>query len=109
MALIIKLKSGSARAPIRTKVNSFMRYLRLTLQFLGSDGSDGKQSASNTIDLGSISGCGKEPLEKEMASHSIVLPWRLPWTEDPGGLQSIGFKESHTNERLTLSLSIQSS
>ena len=44
-----------------------------------------------------------------MATHSIVLAWRIPWTEDPGGLQSIGFKESHTTERLTLSFSIHSS
>ena len=29
-------------------------------------------------------------LEKEMATHSSVLAWRLPWTEEPGGLQSMG-------------------
>ena len=32
----------------------------------------------------------KDPLEKEMAIHSTVLAWRIPWTEEPGGLQSIG-------------------
>ena len=32
----------------------------------------------------------KDPLEKGMATHSIVLAWRVPWTEEPGGLQSIG-------------------
>ena len=32
----------------------------------------------------------EDPLEKEMASHSGVLAWRMPWTEEPGGLQSIG-------------------
>ena len=31
-----------------------------------------------------------DPLEKEMATHSNILAWRLPWTEEPGGLQSIG-------------------
>ena len=31
----------------------------------------------------------EEPLEKEMAIHSSILAWRIPWTEDPGGLQSI--------------------
>ena len=31
-----------------------------------------------------------DPLEKEMAIHSTVLAWRIPWTEDPGGLQSTG-------------------
>ena len=33
-----------------------------------------------------------------MATHSIVLAWRIPWTEEPGGLQSIGCKESDTTE-----------
>ena len=32
----------------------------------------------------------EDPLEKEMASHSSILAWRIPWTEEPGGLQSIG-------------------
>ena len=30
---------------------------------------------------------GEDPLEKEMATHSSILAWRIPWTEDPGGLQ----------------------
>ena len=30
------------------------------------------------------------PLEKEMATHSSILAWRIPWTEEPGGLQSTG-------------------
>ena len=33
---------------------------------------------------------GGEPLEKEVATPSSVLAWRIPWTEEPGGLQSIG-------------------
>ena len=34
---------------------------------------------------------GKEdPLEKGMATHSTILAWRIPWTEEPGGLQSMG-------------------
>ena len=32
----------------------------------------------------------EDPLEKGMAIHSSILAWRLPWTEEPGGLQSIG-------------------
>ena len=31
----------------------------------------------------------KDPLEKEMATHSSILAWEIPWTEEPGGLQSI--------------------
>ena len=33
---------------------------------------------------------GEDPLEKEMAAHSSTLAWRIPWTEEPGGLQSVG-------------------
>ena len=43
----------------------------------------------------------KDPLEKEMATHSSILPWRIPLTEEPGGLRSMSLKESDTVERLT--------
>ena len=42
----------------------------------------------------------EDPLEKEMATHSSILDWRIPWTEEPGGLQSMGSKESDTTEQL---------
>ena len=32
----------------------------------------------------------EDPLEKEMATHSRILAWRIPWTEEPGGLQRVG-------------------
>ena len=57
------------------------------LGFLGD--SDSKESACNSGDLGSIPGLGR-PLGKEMATHSSILVWRIPWTEEPGGLQSMG-------------------
>ena len=38
----------------------------------------------------------EEPLEKEMATHSSILAWRIPWTEEPGGLQSMGSQKSWT-------------
>ena len=92
-------------------------------------GSDGKESACNAGDAGSIPGSGRspgegngnplqyswasllarlvktppamqeawaqalgqeDPLEEEMATHSSILAWRIPWTEEPGGLQSLG-------------------
>ena len=34
----------------------------------------------------------EDPLEKEMAIHSSILAWRIPWTEEPGGLQSLGLQ-----------------
>ena len=42
--------------------------------------------------------CQKDPLEKEMATHSSVLAWRIEWTEELGGLQSVGSEESNTTE-----------
>ena len=38
----------------------------------------------------------EDPLEKEMATHSNILAWRIPWTEEPGRLQSMGLQESDT-------------
>ena len=35
---------------------------------------------------------GEDPLEKEMATHSSILAWRIPWTEEPGRLQSMGLQ-----------------
>ena len=40
----------------------------------------------------------KDPLEKERAAHSSILAWEIPWTEEPGGLQSMGCKELNTSE-----------
>ena len=40
----------------------------------------------------------EDPLEKEMATHSSLLGWRTPWTEEPGGLQFMGHKESDTTQ-----------
>ena len=42
----------------------------------------------------------EDPREEEMATHSSTLAWRIPWTEEPGGLQSMGSQESDTTERL---------
>ena len=46
-------------------------------------------SAGDARDVGLIPGSGGS-LEKEMASHSCILAWKIPWTEEPGGLQSTG-------------------
>ena len=48
-------------------------------------------NAGNIRDSGSIPG-RKDPLEKEMATHSSILAWKIPWTEEPGGLQSMGLQ-----------------
>ena len=39
----------------------------------------------------------EDPLEKEVATHSSILPWRILWTEEPGGLQSMGLQRVRHN------------
>ena len=41
-----------------------------------------------------------------MATHSSMLAWRIPWTEEPGGLQSMGCTESDVTERLNCNISL---
>ena len=68
----------------------FMCFLAISMSSLGfPGGSEGKASAWNVGDLGSIPGLGRSP-EKEMATHSSTLAWRIIWTEEPGRLQSMG-------------------
>ena len=44
-----------------------------------------------------VQSLGQEnPLEEEMATHSSILAWRIPWTEEPGGLQSMGSQRDTT-------------
>ena len=38
----------------------------------------------------------EDPLQEGMATHSSILAWRIPWTEEPGGLQSMGLQKSQT-------------
>ena len=54
-----------------------------------------------------VQSLGREDLlEKEMATHSSILSWRIPWTEEPGRLHSIWLERVGTTERVTLSLFI---
>ena len=41
----------------------------------------------------------EDPLEKDMATHSSILAWEIPWTGEPGGLQSMGSQKSQTQLR----------
>ena len=54
-----------------------------------------KNIPANAGNAGSISG-SERPLEKEMATHSSILAWEIPWTEEPGGIQSMGSQKSQT-------------
>ena len=49
-------------------------------------------------DTGSITGLGRSPGYKGLATHSSVLVWRILWTEEPGRLQSMSRKESDVTE-----------
>ena len=64
-------------------------YLGLFWWFSGKEST---YSAGDTEEKGSIPGLGRS-LEKGMATHSSILAWRIPWTEEPGGLQFIGLHE----------------
>ena len=57
-----------------------------------------EKSVCNAGDLGQ-----EDPLEKGMATYSSILAWRISWTEEPGGPQSMGLQELDTTERLILS------
>ena len=52
-----------------------------------------KNLPANAGDAGSILGW-EDPLEKEMATHSSILAWKIPWTEEPGRLQCMGLQKS---------------
>ena len=58
-------------------------------------GSYSKASACNVRDPGSIPGSGKSPGEGN-GTHSSILAWEIPWTEEPVGLQSMGSQKSWT-------------
>ena len=69
--------------------------LKENLSFPGS--SDSKVSACNAGDQGSIPGSGRSPGEGN-GNHSSILAWKIPWTKEPGRLQSIGLQRVRLTE-----------
>ena len=66
-----------------------LTHLEFVLRKSGfSGGSDSKVSAMQEIQVRSLD--WEDPLEKEMVTHSSTLAWKIPWTEEPGRLQSMG-------------------
>ena len=55
-----------------------------------------KNLPENAGDVGSILGWEGRSVEKEMTTHSSVFAWRIPWTEEPGGLESMGSQKNQT-------------
>ena len=72
-----------------------MKNYQLILVF--PSGSVLKNPTANSGDTSSIP--MSDPLEKEMAIHSSILAWEISWTEEPGGLQSMGLQKSQTQHR----------
>ena len=74
-----------------TQIIFFRFFSIIVYQFItrwDPGGSDGKESACNAGDLRLIPGWGRS-LENEMATHFSILAWRIPWTGELGGLQSM--------------------
>ena len=57
-------------------------------------------NAGDIRDVDLIPGSGRSPGEREMATDSRILAWKISWTEEPGGIQSMGHKEWDVTEGL---------
>ena len=73
--------------------------IKAPLSVLVPGGSAVKNPPASAGDVGSISGSGRSPGGGN-GNHSSNLAWRIPWAEEPGGLQSMGRKESDMTEQL---------
>ena len=82
---MLKMKNikGKERNLCHKKLFTFSSLFAKYQDFLG--GSDGKESACNLGDPGLVPGLGRS-LGEGMATHSSIPAWRIPWTEEPGGL-----------------------
>ena len=60
----------------------------------GFPSSSAAKNLPATQEMWVLSLSGEDPLERKMATHSSILAWEIPWTEEPGGLQSIGLQKS---------------
>ena len=84
---ILVPQPGIEPGPSAVKVPSPSQWLGR--KFSRPFGLDGKEFASN-VEIWVQSLGWEDPLEKEMTIHSSILAWRIPWSEEPGGLQSMG-------------------
>ena len=65
-----------------------------------------RQSMQETQETWTHSLGWEDPLEEEMATHSSILAWRIPWTEEPGGLQSMGWQKVRQDRARTYVASV---
>ena len=86
----LRIRDALDRAGLlRPKILLFYYLMALTTSEGFPSGSADKESACSAGDVGLTLG-REEPLEEEMATHSSTLAWEIPWTEEPGRLQSMG-------------------
>ena len=81
--------------------HSSLQLHNLTQWVMHSGSSDSKESACQIQEMKVWSLDLEDPLKKEMATHSSILAWRIPWTEEPGGYHPWGRKESDATKWLT--------
>ena len=67
-----------------------------------------RQSMQETQETWIQSLSWEDPLEEEMATHSSILTWRIPWTEEPGGLKSMGWQRVRQDRACTYVASVAS-
>ena len=72
-----------------------VKLLRIARNAFKAEGSVVKNPPADAGDASSIPG-QEDPLEKEVATHSSILAWEIPWTEEPGRLQPMGSTKSLT-------------
>ena len=82
MLIITQLK----KKEVKKRMRNWKLQYRLLHEVWASQWLDGKESACNAGDLGSIL---EDPLEKEMATRSSIFAWEIPWREEPSRLQSM--------------------
>ena len=86
----------SLEPEISSKKYSPQTILAFCIKLKGFPGSPGSASGKDsTCQWGKHKKCGiflgwEDPLEEGMATHASILAWKIPWTEEPGGLQSMG-------------------
>ena len=73
--------------------NITIKYIIIERGFLGAS----VVKDSNAMQVRWIQSLGwEDPRQKEMATHSSILAWKIPWIKEPGGLQSVGLQKSQT-------------
>ena len=82
---------GVRLPPVPLQYGEFGALIKFIKGMTALGGSEGKESACSPGDPGLIPRLGRSPGE-EMATHSSILAWRIPWTEEPSGLQSMGLQ-----------------